>query len=126
MCASQQLRVRDSKCLQISLLCLTKPAIESSEMITFSCFSFYYPQLYGKCPILIKLYFYTNLNYLFCFCPTDQFKSIGLSIFNNSWNQIYDFSASDDEQHWQLLDSVRMTIFEDKFLIIYLTITFLL
>ncbi|KAI1280509.1 Protein XRP2 [Halotydeus destructor] len=82
MCASQQFRCRDCRCLSLFLLCSTKPTIESSHDLRFGCFSFYYRQL------------------------PEQFKEAGISIFNNFWYQVYDFNALDDdvnENHWTLL-----------------------
>lgn len=48
LCASQQFRCRDCRCLDIFLLCSTKPSIEASQELRFGCFSFYYRELAGK------------------------------------------------------------------------------
>jgi len=79
MCASQQFRCRDCRCLDVFLLCSTKPSIEASSELRFGCFSFFYREL------------------------ADQFKEAGISVFNNSWHKIYDFNAMDgEERHWRL------------------------
>ncbi|KAH9493084.1 Protein Xrp2 [Bulinus truncatus] len=66
--ACQQYRTRD--CFQIDtfLLCGTQPIIESSSRMRFACFRYYYTQL------------------------ESQFKTSGLSIFNNNWSNIHDFT----------------------------------
>ncbi|RWS28299.1 protein XRP2-like protein, partial [Leptotrombidium deliense] len=81
MCASQQFRTRDCKCLQVFLYSLTTPAIESTYDVKFACFSFFYHDL------------------------AEHFKESGLSVFNNSWNQIFDFNAIEGEIHWSLFPS---------------------
>ncbi|KAK0068445.1 protein XRP2 [Biomphalaria pfeifferi] len=66
--ACQQFRTRD--CFQIDtfLLCGTQPIIESSSRMKFACYRYYYSQL------------------------DSHFKSAGLSIFNNNWSNIHDFT----------------------------------
>ena len=80
----QQFRTRDCKRLEVFLCCNTQPIIESSTSMRFACFQYNYPELEG------------------------QFDSAGLSIFNNNWSSIHDFTPATDIQTWSLLphDSV--------------------
>ncbi|XP_074599469.1 protein XRP2-like [Brevipalpus obovatus] len=80
MCASQQFRARDCRNLYLFLHCLTKPTIESCESIRVGCYSFFYPAL------------------------RDQFKDVGLSVFNNLWGLVYDFSTQDGTQTWEYME----------------------
>ncbi|XP_054422362.1 protein XRP2 [Pteronotus mesoamericanus] len=77
--ACQQFRVRDCRKLEVFLCCATQPIIESSTNIKFGCFQWYYPEL------------------------AFQFKDAGLSIFNNSWSNIHDFTPVSGELNWSLL-----------------------
>ncbi|XP_054161626.1 protein XRP2-like [Oppia nitens] len=78
MCCAQQFRSRDCKNIDIFLYCATQPAIESCYDLTFGCFSANYKGL------------------------EDQFKKANLSVLNNNWTNIYDFTLNDGEQHWSL------------------------
>lgn len=40
----------------------------------------------------------------------EQFKSAGLSVFNNLWHQVYDFNALDGENNWSLLPFVSLLL----------------
>uniref|UniRef100_A0A8D2BWJ5 Protein XRP2 n=1 Tax=Sus scrofa TaxID=9823 RepID=A0A8D2BWJ5_PIG len=71
--ACQQFRVRDCRKLEVFLCCATQPIIESSAHIKFGCFQWYYPEL------------------------AFQFKDAGLSIFNNTWSNIHDFTPVSGE-----------------------------
>ncbi|TKC37367.1 hypothetical protein EI555_019066, partial [Monodon monoceros] len=77
--ACQQFRVRDCRKLEVFLCCATQPIIESSTNIKFGCFQWYYPEL------------------------AFQFKDAGLSIFNNTWSNIHDFTPVSGELNWSLL-----------------------
>ncbi|XP_069896675.1 protein XRP2 isoform X1 [Dipodomys merriami] len=77
--ACQQFRVRDCRKLEVFLCCATQPIIESSTNIKFGCFQWYYPEL------------------------AFQFKDAGLSIFNNTWSNIHDFTPVAGELNWSLL-----------------------
>ncbi|XP_006090634.1 protein XRP2 isoform X1 [Myotis lucifugus] len=77
--ACQQFRVRDCRKLEVFLCCATQPIIESSTNIKFGCFQWYYPEL------------------------AFQFKDAGLSIFNNNWSNIHDFTPVSGEVNWSLL-----------------------
>ncbi|XP_029458923.1 protein XRP2 isoform X2 [Rhinatrema bivittatum] len=77
--ACQQFRTRDCRRLEVFLCCATQPIIESSTGIKFGCFQYYYPEL------------------------AFQFKDAGLSIFNNTWSNIHDFTPVEGENNWCLL-----------------------
>ncbi|XP_072900249.1 protein XRP2 isoform X1 [Hemitrygon akajei] len=77
--ACQQFRTRDCRKMDVFLCCATQPIIESSTGMKFGCFQYYYPEL----------------GY--------QFKDAGLSIFNNNWSNIHDFTPASDENNWTLL-----------------------
>ncbi|KAF2357759.1 Tubulin binding cofactor C-like domain [Trinorchestia longiramus] len=77
--ACGQLRTRDCKGLQLRLLCNTQPIIEASTRVRFSCYQLYYKQL------------------------QDQFCRAGLSVFNNNWSEVHDFTPGDDEErNWTM------------------------
>uniref|UniRef100_A0A287BR43 Protein XRP2 n=1 Tax=Sus scrofa TaxID=9823 RepID=A0A287BR43_PIG len=76
--ACQQFRVRDCRKLEVFLCCATQPIIESSTHIKFGCFQWYYPEL------------------------AFQFKDAGLSIFNNTWSNIHDFTPVSGELNWTI------------------------
>ncbi|KAE8625678.1 hypothetical protein XENTR_v10006360 [Xenopus tropicalis] len=82
--ACQQFRTRDCRRMDVFLCCSTQPIIESSTGMKFGCFQYYYPEL------------------------ALQFKEAGLSIFNNTWSNIHDFTPVAGETNWSLLppDSV--------------------
>ncbi|ESO97525.1 hypothetical protein LOTGIDRAFT_103457 [Lottia gigantea] len=75
----QQLRTRDCSKLNIYLCCATQPIIESSTGVKVGCFQYYYPELEG------------------------QFKSAGLSIYNNNWSNIHDFTPVPGENNYTLI-----------------------
>lgn len=77
--ACQQFRTRDCKKMEIFLCCATQPIIESSTGMKFGCFQYYYPEL------------------------AFHFKDAGLSIFNNNWSNIHDFTPVSGENNWSLL-----------------------
>lgn len=79
--ACQQFRTRDCRKMDIFLCCTTQPIIESSTGMKFGCFQYYYPEL------------------------ASQFKDAGLSIFNNTWSNIHDFTPVAGETNWSLLPS---------------------
>nr|XP_004668856.1 protein XRP2 [Jaculus jaculus] len=82
--ACQQFRMLDCVKLEVFLCCATQPIIESSTKIKFGCFQWYYPEL------------------------ASQFKDAGLSIFNNTWSNIYDFTPVTGELNWSLLSENAM------------------
>ncbi|XP_054646944.1 protein XRP2 isoform X1 [Dunckerocampus dactyliophorus] len=77
--ACQQFRTRDCKKMEVFLCCATQPIIESSTGMKFGCFQYYYPEL------------------------AFHFKDAGLSIFNNNWSNIHDFTPVSGETNWSLL-----------------------
>ncbi|KAJ8350864.1 hypothetical protein SKAU_G00259940 [Synaphobranchus kaupii] len=77
--ACQQFRTRDCKKMEVFLCCATQPIIESSTGMKFGCFQYYYPELAG------------------------HFKDAGLSVFNNNWSNIHDFTPVCGETNWSLL-----------------------
>ncbi|XP_002741479.1 protein XRP2-like [Saccoglossus kowalevskii] len=79
--ACQQFRTRDCKKMDIFLCCQTQPIIESSINMKFACFQYYYPEL------------------------KDHFKKSDLSVYNNNWSSIHDFTPVPGEQNWSLLPS---------------------
>ncbi|KAG7173772.1 protein XRP2-like [Homarus americanus] len=76
MAACGQFRTRDCCKMDIFLLCQTQPIIEASAKMRFGCFQAFYPQL------------------------KDQFRSAGISVFNNNWSNIHDFTPVDGETNW--------------------------
>ncbi|CAJ1059868.1 protein XRP2 [Xyrichtys novacula] len=77
--ACQQFRTRDCKKMEVFLCCATQPIIESSTGMKFGCFQYFYPEL------------------------AYHFKDAGLSIFNNNWSNIHDFTPVSGENNWSLL-----------------------
>lgn len=77
--ACQQFRTRDCKKMDVFLCCATQPIIESSTGMKFACYQYYYPDL------------------------AFHFKDAGLSIFNNNWSNIHDFTPVSGETNWSLL-----------------------
>ncbi|XP_008327583.1 protein XRP2 [Cynoglossus semilaevis] len=77
--ACQQFRTRDCKKMDVFLSCATQPIIESSTGMKFGCFQFFYPEL------------------------AFHFKDAGLSIFNNNWSNVHDFTPVSGENNWSLL-----------------------
>ncbi|XP_016124167.1 protein XRP2 [Sinocyclocheilus grahami] len=77
--ACQQFRTRDCKKIDVFLCCATQPIIESSTGMKFGCYQYYYPEL------------------------AFHFKDAGLSIFNNNWSNIHDFTPVSGETNWSLL-----------------------
>ncbi|XP_017335897.1 protein XRP2 [Ictalurus punctatus] len=77
--ACQQFRTRDCKKMDVFLCCATQPIVESSTGMKFGCFQYYYPEL------------------------AFHFKDAGLSIFNNNWSNIHDFTPVSGETNWSLL-----------------------
>ncbi|XP_020626474.1 protein XRP2-like [Orbicella faveolata] len=92
--ACQQFRTRDCKKMDFFLCCATQPIIESSSAMKFACFQFFYPELEG------------------------QFEAAKLSVFNNNWGNIHDYTPAAGERTWSLLPEV--TIYQKFFLLILL------
>ncbi|XP_054279311.1 protein XRP2-like [Macrosteles quadrilineatus] len=83
--ACGQFRLRDCHNVNVFLCCPTQPIIESSRRIHFGCYQLYYDQL------------------------EDQFRSAGLSVFNNIWSSVHDFTPSHTDINWCLLPAT-MTV----------------
>ncbi|KAL4656494.1 protein XRP2 isoform X1 [Arapaima gigas] len=79
MVACQQFRARDCNKMDVFLCCATQPIIESSTGMKFGCYQYFYPEL------------------------AYHFKDAGLSIFNNNWSNIHDFTPVSGETNWSLL-----------------------
>ncbi|KAK6320737.1 hypothetical protein J4Q44_G00098440 [Coregonus suidteri] len=77
--ACQQFRTRDCKKMEVFLCCATQPIIEASTGMKFGCFQYYYPEL------------------------AFHFKDAGLSIFNNNWSNVHDFTPVSGVTNWSLL-----------------------
>lgn len=78
---SQQLRLRDCRDMTLLVLCATQPIIEASESIRFGCLQLTFDRMQAL------------------------MSDAGLSPFNNSWHDIYDFTPSSlDERNWRLID----------------------
>ncbi|XP_050416490.1 protein XRP2 [Patella vulgata] len=77
--ACQQFRTRDCSKINVYLCCDTQPIIESSRGMKFGCFQYFYPELEG------------------------QFKAAGLSVYNNNWSKIHDFTPVPGENNYSLL-----------------------
>ena len=77
--ACQQFRSRDCQKIETFLYCQTQPIIESSTGMKFSCFQYYYPEL------------------------EEQFQSADLSVYNNTWSTIHDFTPVEQSANWSLI-----------------------
>ena len=73
--ACQQFRTRDCHNLEVSIFSGTRPVIESSSNVTFSCFASNYIGL------------------------AKQFHESGLSVYNNHWNVVHDFTPQGGENY---------------------------
>lgn len=73
--ACQQLRTRSSKRIKLMLFCGTRPTIETTTEIEFSCFQFSY------------------------FSLMEQFNKTNMSVWNNKWSQVYDFNHAKGLHH---------------------------
>ncbi|KAG2444217.1 hypothetical protein HYH02_009155 [Chlamydomonas schloesseri] len=73
----RQLRTRDCNNCRLALYCRTRPIVESSSNMQFTCFDMSYPQL------------------------AEHMKHSKLSAFHNFWWHIYDFTPKDG--NWDLL-----------------------
>mmetsp|Transcript_88348 Transcript_88348/g.147404 ORF Transcript_88348/g.147404 Transcript_88348/m.147404 type:complete len:359 (+) Transcript_88348:111-1187(+) len=86
--ACGQLRLRECKDMDFAIFCNSKPVIESSKRITFCCFDGYYFNL------------------------KEQFDATKMSVFNNRWSEIHDFTPQSNnwsysEPTLRLLDFVN-------------------
>ena len=84
MIACQQFRARDCKNVDFFLFTNTQPIIESSSSLRFTCWTASYSALFA------------------------QMTDSRLSIWNNLWDTIYDFTPSDSGKvHWTKFDAKK-------------------
>ncbi|CAF3820129.1 unnamed protein product [Adineta steineri] len=76
----QQFRTRDCRDTYVFLSCTSQPVIESSHNIKFGCLTINYEQL------------------------AEQYKSAGISPWNNNWSNNHDFTSIPDGKNYSLLD----------------------
>ncbi|XP_071547917.1 protein XRP2-like isoform X2 [Panulirus ornatus] len=81
--ACGQFRTRDCCKMDIFLLCQTQPIIEASAKMKFGCFQAFYPEL------------------------KDHFVSAGISVFNNNWSNVHDFTPVDGETNWSCVSQTN-------------------
>ena len=79
--ACQQFRTRECHKLEVYLLCDTQPIIEVSSGMKFGCFQLSYMEI------------------------EEQLKNAGLSVFNNSWYNIHDFTPLEHGCNWSIIKS---------------------
>ncbi|XP_021926318.1 protein XRP2-like isoform X2 [Zootermopsis nevadensis] len=83
--ACGQFRARDCRKVDIFLCCTTQPIIESSSSIHFGCYQLFYNEL------------------------EEHFQQAGLSVFNNNWSSIHDFTPIEGEHNWCLFpDTIKI------------------
>ena len=83
--ACQQFRTRQCKNLDVLLYAQTRPIIEMSSNIRLGCFNAYYVEL------------------------VDQFAFSRLSVFNNNWSTVYDFTPADTLNYSYLPTGTKYT-----------------
>ncbi|RNA34383.1 XRP2 [Brachionus plicatilis] len=76
----QQFRTRDCRRINTFLSCGTQPIIESSTYMKFACLTVNYAQL------------------------PEQLKNSRISVFNNNWNNIHDFTPVPGEQNFSFFN----------------------
>ena len=79
--ACQQYRARECVDCDTLLFASTAPVVESSKNMRFGCFRF----------------FYFNL--------AQQFKSVKMSVYDNKWSEVYDFTPTDGNWSFLPLDT---------------------
>lgn len=79
--ACQQYRARECVDCDTLLFASTAPVVESSKNMRFGCFRF----------------FYFNL--------AQQFKSVNMSVYDNKWSEVYDFTPTDGNFSFLPLDT---------------------
>lgn len=77
----QQFRTRDCKKIKAFLCCVTKPIIEATTGIKFGCLQYHYPDM------------------------MDHMTAASLSIFNNNWYQIHDFTPVPGENNYTFMEN---------------------
>ena len=79
----QQFRTRDCRDIQVFLSCISQPIIESSHNIKFACLTLNYEQL------------------------SEQYRTAGISPWNNNWGNIHDFTKIPDMKNYSLFNEVK-------------------
>lgn len=79
----QQFRTRDCRRISTFLSCGTQPIIESSTNMKFACLTVSYAQL------------------------PEQLKNSRISVFNNNWNNIHDFTPVSGERNFSFFSQVK-------------------
>jgi protein XRP2 len=79
--ACQQYRARNCEDCDTLLFASTAPVVETSTNMRFGCFRF----------------FYFNL--------AQQFKSVKMSVYDNKWSEVYDFTPKDGNWSFLPLDT---------------------
>ena len=77
--ACGQFRTRDCRKITTFLSCSTQPIIEATSSIKFACFQAFYNDL------------------------ESHFEQADLSIYNNNWWNVHDFTPISDSKNWSLL-----------------------
>ncbi len=85
---SRQLRTRDCDSCNFKLFCATRPVIENSKQLGFGCFDCTYANL-----------------------PA-QLGSAKLSVYNNYWSNVYDFTPS-AAPNWHFLEDTLEDLLKD-------------
>lgn len=97
----QQFRTRDCHDIHVFLSCISQPIIESSHNVKFGCLTMNYERLAGEGLELVLSFLNRNVSYLI-----DQYKSAGISPWNNNWGHIHDFTTIPDGKNYSLLGKV--------------------
>lgn len=85
MAACGQFRTRDCRKLHVFLCCATQPIIEASSSIHFGCYQLHYSGV------------------------EEHFQKAALSVFNNNWSNVHDFTPIEGENNWCLFpDTIRI------------------
>ncbi|KAJ1626288.1 tubulin binding cofactor C-domain-containing protein [Pavlovales sp. CCMP2436] len=66
----RQFRTRDCKQLDVLMHCVSQPSIETSSAVRFGCLQYFY------------------------FALPAQFEAAGMSVFNNRWSEVYNFTPA--------------------------------
>ncbi|CAK8686444.1 unnamed protein product [Clavelina lepadiformis] len=77
--ACQQFRTRDCQKVDVFLSCTTQPIMESSARMRFGCYQLAYQGL------------------------LEQFQQAMLSVYNNNWSNIHDFTPTPQSKNWKMI-----------------------
>ncbi|KAG0729473.1 Protein XRP2 [Chionoecetes opilio] len=98
--ACGQFRTRDCHRLEVFLLCQTQPIIEASTKMKFGCFQASYPQLKAISHSASNSIEVAQDNECVRGLVNNHFAKAGLSVFNNNWSNVYDFTPVEGETNW--------------------------